>query len=281
MIEVGAILLCGGRSSRMGRAKAWLPWRGRAMAAHVASVLGEVVDEIVVVSSDEVDPPPLPHAARVVRDEWPGLGPLAGLATGLAYLEADLAFATSTDAPFLTPEFIRSVLGAGREHGAAAPVVDGFVQTLAAAYPKRGAEVARRLLDAGRRRPVELLEALDFRPLPAESLPDLAPLRGFNTPGEYLAAVADDAQDACVAIEFVGRPRRLAGCDSLDVPIGSLAVVLGHAPGALVLCRGEQVAPRFSVCLGGRDFVRDTRVPIGPGERVIVLDASAEARLPA
>lgn len=275
MADAGAILLCGGRSSRMGRTKAWLPWRGQTMAAHVACVLGEVVEEIVVVSSDEVDPPPLVRAARVVRDERPGLGPLGGLATGLAHLEAELAFATSTDAPFLTPDFIRCVLAAGREHGAAAPVVDGFVQTLAAAYPKRGAEVAGRLLDAGRRRPLELLEALDYRPLAAETLPDLAPLRGFNTPSEYLAAVGDDDEDARAAIEFVGRPRSLAGCDSLDVPIGSLAEVLAHAPKELELCRGEQVAPPFIVSLGGRDFVRDTRVPIGPGERVIVLDASA------
>lgn len=243
------------------------------MAAHVAAVLAEVVDEIVVVSSDEVDPPALVSAARIVRDERPGVGPLGGLATGLAHLEADLAFVTSTDAPFLTAEFIHCVLHAGREQGAAAPVVDGFVQTLAAVYPKRGAEVAGRLLDQGRRRPVELLEALDYRPLSAESLPSLTPLRGFNTPGEYLAAVADDAQDAYAAIEFVGRPRALAGCDRLDVPIGSLAEVLAHAPAALELCHGDRVAPSFIVSLDGRDLVRDTHVPIGPGERVIVLDA--------
>ncbi len=273
MADTGAILLCGGRSSRMGRAKAWLPWRGQPMVAHVASVLAEVVDEIVVVSSDEVDPPALVRKARVLRDERPSLGPLSGLATGLAHLEADLAFATSTDAPFLTPEFIACVLDAGREQGAAAPVVDGFVQTLAAAYQKRGAEVAGRLLDQGRRRPVELLEALDYRPLAAEGLPSLAPLRGFNTPGEYLAAVVDDVQDARAAIEFIGRPRVLAGCDSLEVPIGSLAEVLAHAPAALELCRGDEVAPSFIVSLGGRDRVRDTRVPIGPGERVVVFDA--------
>ena len=29
------IVLCGGKSSRMGRAKAWLPWCGRPLVAHV------------------------------------------------------------------------------------------------------------------------------------------------------------------------------------------------------------------------------------------------------
>jgi molybdopterin-guanine dinucleotide biosynthesis protein A len=275
MAERGAILLCGGRSARMGRAKAWLPWRGQPMAAHLASVLAQAVGEIVVVTSESLDPPPLPRGVRVVRDERPAWGPLAGIATGLACVTADVAYVTSTDAPFLTPAFVRSVLAAAGERGAAAPVVDGFVQTLAAAYPKRGAERARELLAQGRRRPLELLEALDYRPLPAESLPDLVSLRGFNTPAEYLAAVAEDGQAGRAALEFVGRPRMLAGCAGLEVPIGSLASVLSHAPAPLELCRGEQVAPSFLVSLGGRDFVRDTRIPVGPGERVIVLDASA------
>ena len=76
-------------------------------------------------------------------------------------------------------------------------------------------------------------------------------------------------------LEFVGRPRVLAGCSEIEVPVGSLAEVLSHAPGELDLCNGERVAPAFLVSLGGRDFVRDTRVPIGPGEHVIVLDAAA------
>ena len=270
VVERGAIVLCGGRSTRMGRPKAWLPWRGQPMVAHVVSVLREVVDEVVVVTSEALDPPSLP--ARIVRDEEPGRGPLAGLAVGLAHLDAGLAFATSTDAPFLAPAFVEAVLSHGR---AAAPVQDGFVQTLAAAYLGDGALRARELLREGRRRPLDLLEAQDYLALDAVLLPEQDSLRGFNTPDEYLAAVAADAGGATAALEFVGRPRTLAGCDVLEVPVGSLAEVLSHAPAHLELCRDERVAAPYLVSLGGRDFVRDARVPIGPGERVIVLDAAA------
>ena len=45
------IVLCGGKSARMGRPKALLPWHGHTMIEHVISVLDEVVDEIVVVAS--------------------------------------------------------------------------------------------------------------------------------------------------------------------------------------------------------------------------------------
>jgi len=275
MASHGAILLCGGRSSRMGRAKAWLPWRGRPLAAEVASVLAQVVDEIVVVTSEALDPPPLPAPARVVHDERPDQGPLAGLAAGLAQLEADIAFAIGTDVPFLTPAFARAVLAAASADRAAAPVVDGFVQPLGAAYPKRGAARARELLAHGRRRPLDLLDALDFRPLAAEELPDLVSLRGLDTPAEYLAAVAEDGQAARAALELVGRARALAGCGGLEVPIGTLAQVLAHAPGGLAICRGGQVAPGFRVSLAGCGCVRDARIPVGPGERVIVEDADA------
>ena len=254
----------------MGRPKAWLPWRGQPMLMHVVEVLRRVVSEVVVVTSAELDPPPV--EARIVRDDTPGEGPLAGLAMGLEALQADLAFATGTDVPYLSEAFVRAVLARG---GAAAPVVDGFVQTLAAAYPKAAGERARELLAAGRRRPLDLLEAEDYAALAADDLPDLESLQGFNTPAAYLDAVRADDPGALATLEFVGRPRGLAGVDSLRAPVGSLEEVLANAPGALSLVEDGRVAPPFIVSLGGRDFVRDGSIPIGAGERVIVLDASA------
>ena len=73
----------------------------------------------------------------------------------------------------------------------------------------------------------------------------------------------------------MGRPRSLAGVDALPVPVGRLEEVLARAPAGLDLVVAGRVAPPFIVSLGGRDFVRDGSLPIGPGERVVVLDASA------
>ena len=64
-----AIVLCGGRSSRMGRAKAWLPWFGLTLIEHVVTQLAQVVDEVIVVTSASLDLPSLP--ARIVRDRDP------------------------------------------------------------------------------------------------------------------------------------------------------------------------------------------------------------------
>ncbi|MFP6655690.1 MAG: molybdenum cofactor guanylyltransferase, partial [Myxococcota bacterium] len=111
------IILCGGRSSRMGRAKAWLPWFGTTMIEHVVANVRAAVNEVIVVTSDEVDLPPLD--VQVVVDPEPGGGPLVGICAGLKSAKADLAFVTSVDAPFLELDFVEGLFEVG---GAAAPV---------------------------------------------------------------------------------------------------------------------------------------------------------------
>jgi len=268
-VSAAGIILCGGKSSRMGRAKAWLPWGGQPMVVHVANVLRNCVDEIIVVSSESLELPPLD--ARIVRDRKPELGPLAGIREGLAHISADRAFVTSTDAPFLTPAFVEALLAFA---GAVAPVADGHVQTLSAVYPAEALEYAADLLDAGRMRPLFLLEQLDYRQVPEGDLPDIASVRGFNTPDAYLEAVRGSCEGATAVIEFLGRSRMLMGRRELEVPVGTLAEVLAHANPALELVDGDRVARPFLVSLDGHSFVRDVAIPVGAGEHVIILDAS-------
>ncbi len=264
------IVVCGGRSSRMGRPKALLPWRGRPMVAHVVARLREVVEEVVVVSAPDLELPALD--ARVVVDREPGLGPLAGLREGLAAIRADRAIAVGTDAPWLDRAFIETLLGFG---DAAAPVLDGHVQTLCAVYPRAAGAAAEALLAAGRRRPLDLLEALDFRRVEAHELPSLEPTRGFNTPGDYLAAVRADDPEARATLELLGQARRRTGHAELEVPVDTLAGVLAHAGPELGAVAGGELSRHYLVSLDGGAFLRGAGVPIGADEHVIVMDAAA------
>lgn len=268
-MRTAGIVLCGGSSSRMGRAKAWLPWRGRPMVAHVARVLRDAVDEVVVVASAELELPPLD--ARVVRDREPGRGPLAGIREGLACSDAELAFVCATDSPYLTPVFVKALLDVG---GAVVPEVDGHLQTLCAVYPRSVLPCADALLARDRRRPLFLLEAAGHRTLGAHELPDTDSVRGFNTPAEYLDAVRREEPDATATLELLGRARVAAGVGAFELPVGSLAELLAQVRPALELVEEDRVASAFAVSLDGRSFVRDARVPVGPGEHAIVLDAA-------
>jgi len=269
-VDRTGIVLCGGRSSRMGRPKAWLPWFGTSMIEHVVDRLLPVVDEVVVVASEELSLPPL--AARIVRDRTPGLGPLAGIRFGLEAARGEFAFVTSVDAPYLTKDHVLALF---ELHSAAAPVVDEHVQVLSAVYPCAAWREAERLLSGGVRRPLRLLEALDYVPLPAKEGDGPAAWDGFNTPGEYLDAVRRQAPNAVARVELLGRSARKRATSRTAVPVGTLGEVLSRIPGCSFLIDGDRVSKGYVVSIGGRDLVRDLSIPVGPDEAVSVVDALA------
>ncbi len=264
-----AIVLCGGKSSRMGRAKAWLPWFGRTMIEHVVHRLRSAVDEIVIVTSKQLDLPALD--ARVVEDREAALGPLAGIRDGLKAALGDLAFVTSADAPFLTPKYVEEML----DHGApVAPRADGHVQVLSAVYPGSAWKEAEDLLSQGQRRPLALLERLGFEAIDLDPGDLPAPWQGFNTPAEYLAAARTARPDAVAQVELFGRAALGLDSPRFKVPIGMLGEVLADLPlsDSLRLVEGVRLAEPYLVSLGGRDLVRYLDLPVGPGERVRVID---------
>lgn len=193
-MNVGGIVLCGGQSSRMGRPKAWLPFAGELMLPRVVRLLREVVNPVVVVAAPAQDVPPLPGDVAVVRDEEKGRGPLQGLAAGLAALEgqADAAYLSSCDVPFLRPAFVRRLIELLGEAAVVVPRVGGFHHPLAAVYRLDVADAVARLLAADRLRPFFLFEAVPTRIVEAAELIDVDPtlqtLRNLNTPEEYEAA---------------------------------------------------------------------------------------------
>ena len=63
-MKVAGVVLCGGRSSRMGRPKAWLPFGRELMLPRVVRLLGEAVGPVAVVAAPGQDLPPLPEAYR-------------------------------------------------------------------------------------------------------------------------------------------------------------------------------------------------------------------------
>jgi molybdenum cofactor guanylyltransferase len=193
--RVGGIVLCGGRSSRMGRPKAWLPVGDEMMLQRVVRVVREVVDPVVVVAAPGQDVPPLPGEVEIVRDEVEGQGPLAGLAAGLTALDGrvDAAYLSACDVPFLTPAFVRRVVGLLGEQSACVPDVGGYLHPLAAAYRMSVRPVVADLLAAGRLRPVFLFDAVPTRVLGPADFADIDPhfnsLRNVNTPEEYAAVL--------------------------------------------------------------------------------------------
>ena len=151
-MKVGAVVLAGGRSSRMGQSKALLDWHGVTAVEHAVDVVRDGVGggPVCVVRAPGQELPPLD--AIVVDDPVAYDGPLAALYTGLVALEgkADVAFACGVDTPLLGPAFVRAVVRTlHKGDDAVVPTIGGRSQPLLAAYRVRIVPRVRALLDDG------------------------------------------------------------------------------------------------------------------------------------
>ncbi len=249
----------------MGRPKARLPWRGQTLIEHTVTTLKSCVARIVVVRSEELTLPALD--AEVIVDSKPEAGPLLGLRDALALLPPGRAFVTSTDAPFLSPEWVQALAD---YPGTVAPLHDGYVQPLCAIYETRLASAASDLIEQKRMRPLFLLEAGDFTEVPSSRLPYGRVFENLNTPEAYLRAVYEDNENPPpVRIEFFGMARTETGLDSLELKPATLASIQAELASRWPTFKSLE---GYLLSLNGEDFVDTSTIPVGPGETVVVLD---------
>lgn len=196
--RIGGVVLCGGRSSRMGRPKAWLPVGDEVMLQRVVRVLRAVVSPVVVVAAPGQDVPALPDDVDITRDEVEGKGPLGGLAAGLAAIgdSADAVYLSACDVPLLTPNFVWRVASQlTPDVDVAVPEVGGFKHPLAAVYRTSVAHLVAKLLAADRLRMTDLFDGVRTRVLTEADLPGVKSLRNVNTPEEYAAVMEELKRD--------------------------------------------------------------------------------------
>ena len=253
------------------------------VAAPTVGILARATDgPVVVVRASGQDLPALPKGTIVVDDPREGKGPVQGIAAGLAALrgQAETAFVTSTDLPFLHPAFVSRVLrvlGApGDGPDVALPVARGYQQPLAAAYRTGLAELAERLVKEDRLRPAFLfaecqVERLDDATLLADPAlakldPDLDSVLNVNTPDDYQAARRRPAPEVTIqlfgALVNAGRP---AGQRTVRA-----ATVQAAADEA-----GLAFDRHVTAALNGDQITRDPMVPLAAGDTVFFMPADA------
>lgn len=279
MASTAGIVLAGGRSTRMGTPKAALEWHGSTLLRRVTGIVERGVDgPVLVVRAPGQALPALPDAVEVVEDAREGVGPLQGIAAGLAALEdrAEAAYVSSTDAPLLHPAFVRSVL-ARLDDGVdvVLPHARGFAQPLAAAYRTSLRKLIDRLLAADRVRPaflyeecrvrrVEDAELLADRALAAAD-PALDSVLNLNEPADYEAARARAAPE--VTVRRFGPLARNGGSGPLTLRAATLATA-AHAAGVTL---DEHVV----AALNGDQISRDPELPLAAGDTVAFMAADA------
>jgi molybdopterin-guanine dinucleotide biosynthesis protein A len=289
-----AIVLAGGKSSRMGTPKALLRFDDEPLIVHVVGTLRRIFDDIVVVAAPGQELPSMP--VTLVRDEVAYQGPVGGICYGLRAARGEVAFVSSCDSVFLNGRLIEHLL----EQSAACDVVvphwhDRF-QPLHAVYRRSVLPLLEEQLARGELRPVFLFDKVRTCRIDEDEIrrfdPDGASFFNMNTPDDYAEATrrwnegkARKASRIACTIELFGVARLVTNTNeiSLDVPreatysqlFAALADRLPALVGRVITPDRTRLVDGYACNVNGRDFVRAPETRVNDGDNIAILSADA------
>lgn len=135
-----AVVLAGGKSSRLDFDKQTLMIRNRIAPIYIADLLSKEFNRVIIVSNKpEYYRENCPY--KVITDTFPGLGPKAGILAGLEQSLDEFVYFTGCDMPFVNLPYIRymkQLLGeCGEETAVLLAKKNGFFEPLNAFYSRK------------------------------------------------------------------------------------------------------------------------------------------------
>ncbi|WP_043930135.1 molybdenum cofactor guanylyltransferase [Bacillus sp. EB01] len=158
-MKATAILLSGGKSSRMGTNKALLEIGGKPTIERIKDELIGIFEEIILVTNDSKQYGFL--NVVTVGDEYPGMGPLAGIHAGLKASSFDSNLIVACDMPFVSGKLAETLIMQVGNHDAIIPVFGGTHHPLFAVYQKSIIKEIESCIIGGNLRIKDLLRKID------------------------------------------------------------------------------------------------------------------------
>jgi molybdopterin-guanine dinucleotide biosynthesis protein A len=182
------VVLCGGRSVRMGRDKSLLEVRGETLLAHAIATLDGIASEVLLACGPTERY--REHGRPLVLDAYEDGGPLAGLEAGLARAKTGWIAALACDMPRAEPGiFVHLLERAERDDLDACFLrTERGIEPLCAVYRKSCLEPMRLALRAGERKVVSFL-SYGESPKAGELALATGAALNLNTPAEFRAEV--------------------------------------------------------------------------------------------
>jgi molybdopterin-guanine dinucleotide biosynthesis protein A len=192
MTNIEAFILAGGESRRMGTDKSQLLMGEEPLIQRISRTLSSISQSVRIVGAKTPD-------ATVVPDVYPAWGALGGLHAALNACNSDWAIVVACDLPFVTSQLITRLTQLRDEHEAVVPIQsDGHPQPLCGLYRVDPClSRATELIEAGQRRPLDLLARVRTRWVSFLELEDLDQSENFfvniNTPADYYEATQKES----------------------------------------------------------------------------------------
>jgi molybdopterin molybdotransferase len=161
LLPITGIILCGGKSSRMGRPKAFLPYAGSTFIEHQIELARKTFAEFFLVTSQ---PDAFDHlGVRVIEDIVADRGPLGGILSGLLACQTPEAFVIACDMPLVDRALIRKIYSESRDCDACLLLHDQNVEPLFGIYRKSCIKFAENLINSGRLKMHDFLSTIALK----------------------------------------------------------------------------------------------------------------------
>jgi ABC-type transporter Mla maintaining outer membrane lipid asymmetry ATPase subunit MlaF/molybdopterin-guanine dinucleotide biosynthesis protein A len=184
MLELSAFILAGGKSTRMGRDKAFVLFEGRTLLERSLELVRSITQQVWIVGERER----FSAFGSVIEDVFQGRGPLAGIHAALRASQTDLNLMLAVDVPFVKPEFLKYLVEQANASAALVTVPrseKGF-QPVCAMYRRAFADFAESSLRYGKNKIDPLFAQVSTRVIEEQEILSLgfSPeiFRNLNTP---------------------------------------------------------------------------------------------------
>lgn len=144
---ISSIVLAGGRSSRLGRDKAFIEVHGQSLIQRIVDRLRQLSEEIIIVTN-EVEKYEQ-FEAVVVDDVYPGKGSLGGIFSGLRRASNSHSIVVACDMPFLNLPLLQHMQKLAAPYDVVIPRVGELTEALHAIYSQRCLPHMERQLQEG------------------------------------------------------------------------------------------------------------------------------------
>jgi len=195
-LDIGSIVLAGGRGLRLRRDKALETVGNRSLIQRVVSSLSFFNRDIVVVTAaKQVFPQLIGYPKlRMVTDTYPGKGSLGGIYTGLDASVSLYSFVVACDMPFLNQALLEYMAQISSGFDLVVPRLGNMIEPLHAVYAKSCLAPIKCLLEQGNLSIRELFALVRVRYVEAEEINRFDPehLSFFNVNTEADLAKAKE-----------------------------------------------------------------------------------------
>ena len=160
---VSAILLAGGKSSRLGTDKAKVKLDGESVMIQAIAEKLSGLSEDIVVSTNGRRYEDITIPVRWAIDVRPGAGSLMGLYSGLLAAKHDYAIAVACDMPFINIELLKYMISLPRDYDALLPKIGEQTEQLHSIYSKNCLPKMEKYLNSGHLKITYFMDEIDVK----------------------------------------------------------------------------------------------------------------------